>query len=100
MLGGAKVLPIISNSKIVDTPTIFYIGDGYTNSEYFSDKVGQWYYNDMPISGVYGRSFVMKNFLVGKSIRCENSNEIKMWSASDLLNGRIGYCSEGYDPNH
>lgn len=54
-------------------------GTGYTGSVYSSTVAGQWYADDVAISGATGSTYTLDYANEGKAIRCGNSNVIQMW---------------------
>lgn len=55
-------------------------GSGYSGSVYTSTVTGQWFADDVEITGETGSTLIMTIDLEGKAIRCGNSNIIQMWT--------------------
>lgn len=59
-------------------------GSGYAGSVYSSTVAGQWYADDVAISGETGSTLTMSAAYEGKAIRCGASNVIQMWTPAAL----------------
>lgn len=59
-------------------------GSGYSGSVYTSTVAGQWYADDVAISGEIGTTYVPSYTEEGKAIRCGDSNVIEMWVPTDI----------------
>lgn len=68
-------------------------GSGYAGSVYSSTVAGQWYADDVAISGETGSTLTMTAALEGKAIRCGGSNVIQMWTPAAVTSGRVAWLS-------
>lgn len=59
-------------------------GSGYAGSVYVSTVAGQWYADDVAISGETGSTLTMTSAYEGAAIRCGASNVIRMWTPAAL----------------